>query len=240
MIKFRALALICIFFMDVHVRADEKTASCWGKSLPCPVQAGDSKKVIEAADLRLSLGAQALLEQRDEKTIQLVSGEFYVETAKPVTFKTPYARIWCVDECKALFVRTNDSIEVKSLEGRWLIERNGEAVTYTVAPGLEITLSEVSDDGHAAMEFPQSLPWSPTVRQWGKLYPGTMKQLKPTLVKFREEWKEAVEKVSEMQEGVVRRTIASYEDEQAKEQSRKAAREREDQRLRALFREKNP
>jgi hypothetical protein len=129
---------------------------------------------------------------------------------------------------------------VKSLEGKWLIERNGDATTYAVATGLEISLSEVGEDGQASMEFPQSLPWLPTVKQWGELYPGTLDELKPTLVKFREEWKEAVEKVSAMHETAARRSIASAENEQAKELAQKAAKEREDARLRALFREKNP
>ncbi|MGZ3723693.1 MAG: hypothetical protein ACXVA9_12210 [Bdellovibrionales bacterium] len=233
------LVLLCIFFLDVHVKA-ETVSECWGKTIPCPVQASASKKVISAGNIKVSIGPHGLLEQRDEKTIQLVSGEFYVETAKPVVFKTPYAKVWCDGECKALFNRETDKLDVKSLEGRWLVQRNGEKTTYAVPEAQQISISEVTEDGRAEMEFPQSLPWAPTVKKWGALYPGTLDELKPTLVKFRETWKQAVESVSEMHSQAASRTIASYENSQAKERARKAAQEREDQRLRAIFREKNP
>src|SRR5665213_2103573 len=236
----RALTLILIFFLDVHVKAETAPKSCWGKSIPCPVQAGAEKQTITAKDLRVALGPAALLEQRDEKTVQMVSGDFYVETSKPVVFKTPYAKIWCDDDCKGLFIRTPESLTVKSLEGHWLVQRNGEKTVYTVPPALQVMVGEVGDDGRALMEFPQSLPWAPTVKQWGALYPGTLAELKPTLVKFREVWKVAVEWSSEMHFAAASRTIASADQAQAKERARKLALEREDQRLRALFREKNP
>lgn len=238
----KRLLLVLLFCLDVHVKAEEVTAEagCWGKAIPCPVQAESAKKLIVAPDLKISLGPRALLEQRDRQTIQLVSGDFYVETAKSVTFRTPYARIWCDGECKAIFARTSDKIDIKSLKGQWIVERNGEEQKYSVRPGLQLALSEVGEDGKAAMEFPQSLPWAPTVKQWAALYPGTLDELKPTLVKFREIWKEAVESVSELHHQAAERNIASYEEEQAKERAVRAAREREDQRLRELFREKNP
>lgn len=239
----KRLLLGLLFCLDVRVKAGEVTAEaagCWGKTIPCPVQSEGAKTVIEAPSLKIALGPQALLEQRDRQTIQLVSGDFYVETAKDVTFKTPYARIWCEGECKAIFVRTTDKIDIKSLAGQWIIERNGEEQKYTVKAGLQLALSEVGEDGKAAMEFPQSLPWSPTVKQWAALYPGTLDELKPTLVKFREIWREAVGSVSDLHYQAAERNIASYEEEQAKERAAKAAREREDQRLRQLFREKNP
>jgi hypothetical protein len=186
------------------------------------------------------MGPHALLDQRDEKTIQLVRGDFYVETATPVVFKTPYARVWCDDDCKAIFSRKEDQIEIKNILGNWVVERNGEKTNYALHAGLRVEVSEVAGDGKALMEFPQSLPWGPTVKQLAELFPGHIKELKPTLVKFREVWKAAVEEASELQQKAAARSIASFEDEQAKERARKALREREDQRLRALFREKNP
>ena len=71
-------------------------------------------------------------------------------------------------------------------------------------------------------------------------YSGTIAELKPTLVKFREAWKDAVENVSEMHQKAAARTIASYEADLARAKAAREAREREDARLRALFREKNP
>jgi len=238
----KILTLACLFFIDVHVKAAEAPKKeCWGAAIPCAVQAeGGEKRLLTANDLKISLAPAALLEQRDEKTMELVQGSFYVETSRPVVFKTPYGRVWCNDDCTGLFVRTDESFNIKSLQGHWLVQRNGENTTYQVPTALQVTLGAVGEDGHALMEFPQSLPWLSTIKQWGDLYPGTLKELKPTLVKFRETWKEAVENVSELQQKAAARTIASYEEGLAREKAAHDAREREDARLRALFREKNP
>jgi hypothetical protein len=237
----KVLTLACVFFIDVHVRAETPNKECWGTTVPCAVQAeGGKKRLLTANDLKISLAPLALLEQLDEKTLQLVRGEFYVETSKAVVFKTPFGRVWCDDDCQGLFVRTDDSFNIKSLQGHWLVQRNGENTTYQVPTALQVTLGTVGEDGHALMEFPQSLPWLSTVKLWGDLYPGTFQELKPTLVKFRGTWKEAVEHVSELHQQAAARTIASYEEGLAHEKSAREAREHEDARLRALFHEKNP
>ena len=181
-----------------------------------------------------------MLEQRDGHTIQLVLGSFYVETSREVHFQTPYARVWCEEDCKGIFNRESTLLEVKSLEGRWLIKRTGEAQTYALPAGLQVAIGEVTTDGQAQMDFPQSLPWLPTVKQWAALFPGSVDELKPTLVKFRDSWKEAVEAVSDLHQHAASRAIASYEKTQAQERARLLAIQREDQKLRDLFREKNP
>ena len=241
--KIRRFVLICIFFLDVHVKADTKAgklAECWGKKIPCPVQAEQSKKIITAGEMRIALSPRSLLEQRDEKTIQLVRGQFYVEASEPVVFKSPFAKVWCDGSCKGLFVRTSDKFEIKSLEGRWILQRNGEKSNYQIPEAQLVAVSEVAEDGLATMEFPQSLPWDSTVKQWASLYPGTLGELRTSLATFREIWKEAVEKASRVQMRAASLTIASFENEQAQERAKKAASEHEDQRLRALFRENNP
>lgn len=236
----RWLSLVFMFCIDVHVKADA-LKECWGKEIPCAVQASQNKRVITAQDLRVTLGANALLEHRDEKTIQLIGGDFYVETSKSVIFGSPDAKVWCEGEsCKALFSRSAESLNIKSLEGRWLVERKGEKSLYTVPAGLQVTIGEVTSSGQAEMEFPQSLPWAPTVKEWVGLYPGTMSELKPSLTKFREVWKSAVESVSQTHQQAASRTIASFEHSQAKERARIEAREREDLHLREMFRDKNP
>lgn len=238
----RGLTLVCLFCIDVHVKAEPVLGvdGCWGKKIPCAVEASHAREVLKAADLMISMSSSALLDQFDEKTIQLARGRFYVETSRPVAFKTPYAKVWCSEDCKGIFAREPSQLTVLALAGKWLVNRTGDEKTYGIPEGMQMLFSEVTPEGAAAMEFPQSLPWEPTVIAWSSLYPGKMKDFKPLVAEFREVWKAAVEKASEMHQEQAQRTIASYENELAQERARQAAREREDAKLRALFREKNP
>ena len=235
---FRTLLLLCTFCLDLHVKAAELSIKdCWGKTLPCSVE---GRRLVSAGATRLSLTTSALLEQRDAETFQLIRGDFYIETSSRAKFQTPFGQVWCEDECKGLFNREAGKLIVKSLEGKWRIRRLGEAQAYELAPGLQVQLGEVGDGGVAQMEFPQSLPWLPTVKLWSALYPGALSELKPTLVKFRETWKNAVETASVLHAQVASRSVASDAKIRASAAAQKLATEREDQRLRSLFRDKNP
>lgn len=234
----RTLLLLSVFCLDVHVKAAELNKKyCWGQVLPCSVE---GRRLVMGTDFRISLATSTLLEWRDVETFQLIRGEFYVETSSRAKFQSPYGQVWCEDDCKGLFIREPDGIVIKSLEGNWRIRRLGEDQIYAIVPGLQVHLGEVNDAGQAQMEFPQSLPWLPTVKSWSALYPGTLKELKPTLVKFRESWKKAVEAASELHSKVASRRVASNAKMKAEVLARQLAAEREDQRLRSLFRDKNP
>jgi hypothetical protein len=229
--------------VDVKAEASDKareTENCWSKQIPCAVKSEHSKIRLHAKHLDLVMARGALLEQQTQNTIRLIKGEFYIETSQVVYFKTPYAKIWCEEECKGYFSRTVDQVNVKSLDGEWLIQRTGETTPYVLRVGRQVLIGEVQFDGKAFMEFPQSLPWSSTVNQWATLYPGSLDEFKHVLARFRTEWKGAVEELSDLHQTEAKRTIASHEKQVAEEQARKLAQEREDESLRAIFREKNP
>lgn len=236
----RVLACLFAFCVDVHVKAEEIIANCWERKIPCPIKASSRRLVLNAKEWRVSMAPSSLIERRAQSLVQLVEGQFYIEIARPIKFQTPYARVWCAEECKGIFVREGMSFTAKSLEGTWRIQRTGEAQVYVLPAGLQVVIGEVTDDGQSLMDFPQSLPWSPTVKEWSALYPGTLTELKPTLVKFRFVWKEAVEAVSDMHKHAADRAIAANDKILAAERAVRNAREREDQSLRELFRQKNP
>ena len=154
----RALVYVALFCVNVRVHASEKLAekekasdvpACWTKYLPCPVQAKDAGRVVEAPGLKIALGQGSLLEGLENGAIQLVAGSFYIETSKPVVFKTPYARFSCESECKALVDRVETQVTVQSLNGRWLIRRAGEEQEYARAAGLQSLVGEVELEGQA-------------------------------------------------------------------------------------------
>lgn len=237
---FRVCALIWVFCVDVHVKAEEAHESgCWGNRVPCAFKAEEARTVLKLQDTVLSLSRHALVQRRQD-SVALVQGEFYIETSKPIHFQSPYGKFWCTDDCKGLVVRNPERINLKNLEGQWHVQRTGEAQEYVLPVGLQVSLGEVNDRGQATMDFPQSVPWNSTVHQWAELFPESFEELKPAIVKFRSNWREAVDAVSELHQHEAQRSIASHEQDLAREKAQRLAREREDQSLRALFREKNP
>ena len=236
----RTLSLAATFFLDVHVRAElADPKDCFQLKGPCTVQA-EGRRVIRTPELMVAMASDSLLEKRDAKTVQLVSGQFYVETKSDIRFQTPYGKIWCVDECVSILSRGRALFEMRSLGGNWRVQRTGEAQIYALPAGLELKLGEVTDDGRAQMDFPQSLPWIPTLKLWTSLFPGTLEEFKPTLVKFRASWRGAVELASDMHLEAASRSIASANHAARAAAARRKAIADEDQRLRDLFRLKNP
>lgn len=235
----RAMMLVALFFMDVHVHAETQKEECWGKTLPCAVQASARHREWKAQGFKMVLGPNSIAEQRDAKTVQLVKGNFYLEVDGNVRFKTPYAEVRCANDCKGIFNRAEDEIRIKALGGQWVIQRTGEAQEYALFAGLQVRVSEVQDNGMAEMEFPQGLPFSPTVKEWAKFYPGDFKRFKSDVAVFRQEWEGAIDKVSRDQLENATRSIASHQSRLEKERARKRAIEREDAELRKLFRQKN-
>lgn len=238
-------ALICaLFFVDVHVHAAEHAKSetaedCWGKTLPCAIQSSQHRRELKAQGFAMTLAPNSIAEQRDAKTVQLVKGSFYLEVDGVVKFNTPYAEIRCPAECKGIFSRTQKELEMKALEGQWVIKRLGDKQEYALRAGLQVKVSEVEENGMAEMEFPQGLPFESTVKEWAKFYSGDFKDFKASVTVFRQAWQEAIEQVSQSQLENATRSIASHQSELDKQRAAKAAAEREDAELRKLFREKN-
>lgn len=230
----RGMAFVFLFCVDVHVKAAE---ICWGKTVPCIVE---GRQKLESAGVKIASDASALLEKIDASNVRLVNGQIYVDVSKKIAFKTPYARVWCEGRCRGILSRDLKQVNIKSLSGVWLASRTGDKGTYSVPEGMQMSFAEVTEEGSALMEFPQSLPWDPTIKMWIALYPGNLKEFKPLLTEFREIWRAAVDRASDMHQEQAERTIASHEKELAEERARQVERDREDAQLRALFREKNP
>ena len=244
MIRWHRLLLLVFFFIDIQVKADDGKSApeedCWGKKIPCAILSNGHTKLLEAEGVRLVLAPGSLVEQRTADSLQLVAGSLYAEVTKPLKISTPYGRFWCEADCRGLFDRRKDFVKAKSLGGQWSIQRLGENDSiYGLKSGMQFWISEVGVDGKAAMEFPQSLPWLSTVKEWAKLYPGKPDEFKQALVKFRVEWREAVETASQISFRSAERLIASHNKQMAEIQARKQAQEREDEGLRRRFRENN-
>jgi hypothetical protein len=223
----RLLWIVALFCIDIRVKADAE------------VYAGRSQKTFGGAGAHVILEPGSLLENREGEAIHLVKGHFFVELKDAALVKTPFATMACAAQaCQALIRRSENSVSVKALKGEFMVRRLGDKQHYSLMAGAQIAVSAVTDRGVSDMDFPQALPWDSTVKEWSKFFPGTMKEFKPALVQFREDWKQAVEKLSGLHQTYAARTIASHEQAVAAELARRAAEERENAKFRQLFREK--
>ena len=238
----RSFILLAIFCIDVRVHAEthaSESKDCWGHKVPCAIRNEAGVRHLKSERFEISLDKGALLEQRETSVVHFVTGLFYLRHVKGAEFTTAFAKFNCKADCQALIERQDDKMTLKVLEGQVWIKRLGEEKYYRVDAGLQVSVSEVAEDGKAAMEFPQSLPWLTTAKDWARLFPGEVEDFHKELAEFRTRWNEAVESASETHKLVADRQIAAHNEELAKQKARAAAAAREDQRLRELFRRKN-
>lgn len=224
----RILVLFTCFAADIQVKAANH------------VIRASVKRTFADGEFRLHMDTGSLMEQRDDKNYQLVEGRFLAELNEGVRLTTPFATMSCLSSrCEALISREKNKVEVSSLRGGLVIRRVGEKKDYVLPPATRVIVMPVTGDGAAEMEFPQSLPWDSTVKDWARLFPGTAAEFKETLIQFREDWRNAVDQISRIHVEYAQREIASHEKILAEQQARRAVQEREDGEMRKLFRLKN-
>ncbi|MGE4129993.1 MAG: hypothetical protein AB7F86_00055 [Bdellovibrionales bacterium] len=224
----RFLFLAGLFFLDVHVRASTKV-----------IAAEDARKVTVQEDARtVVLGRKGLLEQRDEHTWHLVRGTLYAEATADERFETPFMVARCQDRCQILMERHEDAVQVSCLSGTLQVVPVGDIKPSQLEAGLGARFGRVGPDGKSISEIPQSLPWDKTVRSWAVLWPGDLREFKTTLLEFRKTWQDGVERASLLHSSKADRAIASEQERLRRMEVLRGQREREDAKLRALFREK--
>lgn len=225
----RLIAFVFLFCADITVHADELTHG--------PFTA-EKKEVLTLHGATFVMAKGSLVTRADSH-VQLVRGDFYYEGTQDVDFKTPFAVFSCAGgDCRMLIKRAGEKVEIKNLRGSVIIKRTGENRRYVLPTAMQVSVGRVTGQGFSEMEFPQSLPWIETSRQWAALYPGDLKEFRKILEEFRSQWKEAVEAVSDLHLERAGREIASAQRAADEAAARAASIEREDAKLRALFRDK--
>lgn len=243
----KVFVLLFVFCADIQVHAgggahSKPTPNEGSKSQP---ELGDAALLVEKRTV-LSLGSSQLvvsrggLLRREGAMVQLIRGSFYFDGTADQVFKTPFVTIRCADgSCRMLIERARESVEIKNLSGNIILQRNGEAQNYFLPTATQVSIGAVTMRGFADMEFPQSLPWSETARKWADLFPGSVKEFKSELEEFRPIWREAVEAISHLHLERANREIASA-DRAAEDAAARAAQvEKENAKLRQMFRRKN-
>jgi hypothetical protein len=220
--------LIFCFSIEIHVRALDATYEAKG-----------SRKIVELGEHKVVLRAGTLVQALSGERVRLIRGAVLIDGSANFMVQTPFAKFTCEDECTGLVERKKDHVYIKSLKGNWSLQRTGDKQVYQIPVAAMLRIGEVSVDGHSDLEFPQSLPWNSTVKEWASLFAGSAHDFKPVLAEFHQVWLEAVGQLTEIQTQAAGRALAADANERATRESQRQAKEREDAKLRQLFREKS-
>jgi hypothetical protein len=239
----RALVLFCACFSEVRVHAENLISypvKCWGHAQPCGVQnLQDEKAILKAGKSKITLAPHATIQQITPSSFRLISGKIMVEAGKDTQWNSLFADVTCADKCYLILEREDENTRVLALEGNLRLKRLGDKTSYNVPQGFWVRTGNVEADGKGIMDFAQSLPLQPTLKEIAELYDGPYSQFQVEAYRLAPIWTKAVEVASQWHIEYAKRTIASYEAEQARLLAERLKREREDSHLRDIFKERN-
>jgi hypothetical protein len=225
----RALALLTLCFLDLHVRAEDPVFNA---------EAG--RRRFTVGDARLTLARGGLARAEKDHAVRLIRGAALVAgRAGEITIVTPFARGRCEGGCEALFTRDEQSITIESLTEGWSIRRTGEDREYGLGSALRVVVGRVGRDGRAAVSTAETLPWASLIGRWAALYVDGAEAFTARVHAFRPAWDEAVDRMSDEQRS---RSVAMIDAADASARRREAARRAEaaeDARVRAEYRARN-
>ncbi len=240
----RAAMLWLVLFGEVRIHASSDSHSalkCDFATAPCVVEGVGRRTDLtdNQLELEVSISAGSVIQIRKNRDWVLIVGEAYLSTKKSAIVASPFGKFECYGACAALASREPKSIKLSVLEGDWRITRLGEASEYQVSEGAEVQLSVVGTDGKAGLSFPQSSSWDAVVELWARLYRGDLPEFSKAVRAYRAAWAVATESISQLHLDYALRNIANQESEWQALQAKRRAQERENRRLRQIFRQKN-
>ena len=238
---FRIFIFILPFSLDAQLKAEAVFVpkNCWGQRLPCAVQNESVNPLpLQLSGMRIHLDSKAIVKSTANNEANIARGTLFAKHEGEFKWHTPFGDIFC-NACEVLFQREEKSIEIHSLKGEISVVRKGDDGRYNLPPGFSVRLSMVASDGRADLDFPQATPLRPIAKVWARIYQGSPEEFRNEFKEYVTSWKSAVEAASSMHRQEVDRRLASAEDEKQREHNLRQIRQREDMKLRQLFREKN-
>jgi hypothetical protein len=238
---FHVVILILAFNVDISLKAEAVFVpkNCWGVETPCAVENLSAKPmVLQLKGMKIHLDKEAVVKATSANEATLARGTLFAKHEENFRWHTPFGDILC-KACEVLLQRDDKSIEIHALRGNVSVLRKGDDNQYDLPVGYSVLLSAIDVDGRANLDIPQASALRPVAKTWAKVYQGKPEEFRNDFKEYVATWKIAVETSSTMERKEVDRQIASAETDKIRKERAKLARQREDEKLRRLFREKN-
>lgn len=227
------------FQADIRVKAYDANQPigdpehCWMRTEGlCSVQAGRKPLVLRSKELELWSEGESLF-RRDETQWSLVKGSVRVRSDSEAQIKFPYGRLrtkggefWSIEmESKFLVRAIKHDVEIDLMDGRLL----------SLPEGLEIWVGGVGSSGGIAHGVPALIPIEDHLRRWSSLKDISVDRFITETRQLKDRWKHRKEISSSIYRQVAERHLASFEQRQSEEHSRKENAKRERERFRKLL-----
>ncbi|MCB0422029.1 MAG: hypothetical protein KDD61_13610, partial [Bdellovibrionales bacterium] len=138
---------------------------------------------------------------------------------------------------RILVKRESESTLIFNISSSVVVTPLGKKVGFDLPRGFSVRVNNVGISGVAQADIIEAVRVKNLLKEWGRLATDELR-FRQEVLAFRQDWRRAVELASEWQKTSVERKIASYEAEQQRRRLLREKRERENQALRQLFREK--
>jgi hypothetical protein len=222
----RVMLFLAVFVIDVRVKADnlklqvltdiqEQPENCWKLEGPCAV------RTLKFQSARFSwLGGTVTL---DEVTtlvrgtgneLRLINGTIWLRGADRTIVRSEFGTIEIPSHGEGWLKKSPDQLSVADVDRTALIRPQGSSDILEVSSGLENWIGRVGADGKAQTGIPVAIVLKPFLRQWAKLYSGSLKQLEADASSFYVTWSDASRLAAQIHQDLFTRKCASIESEE--------------------------
>ncbi|HEX4926288.1 MAG TPA: hypothetical protein VFV50_19495 [Bdellovibrionales bacterium] len=246
----RVLLFVLASIVEVQVRAAivmlpnqdvvlQEPADCLFKESMCAMKTKPGHKFeTKIGSTSLILGSDTIIVRTAQDSLLLVQGEVWVKAAGEFHVRSEYGEVKLNEDGEAWFVRGEKRVLVRTLrEGSVVIARNSQE-HMLLLQGFEIAMEGVTASGHGRLSVPTVINFRDHLRRWARLYRGPKKEFVNELQRFEPVLREAAIQSSDLHVEMAKRRIASEQAELDRQLEEQRRIERENARLRKLFRDR--
>lgn len=230
------------FTVEVQIHASSKSwlsepPHCTPHKIPCAMRALSEKAQLTWEELQVVAGRTAALVWFRPRALEVVAGSVLMDVSENVEVKA--ANAFVRGQGQVLVERLGSEVEITCLSGELSVRPRGAVEALQLPAGYRVHIGLVGRDGVAITELPLSAPLNETLRKWWQIFPGPKLEFLPLAKEFIKTVKANVTPMSDWQNDLVHRALASQAQAEELARQRRAAQERENLKMRQLFRKLN-
>jgi hypothetical protein len=209
----------------------------WGKQKNCAIQnTGPVSFRSHVNSSQISFGANSVA-RREHGSFELIQGRFLIESFDHSKWKTLYGTIE-MQSGQALVFVGRKSLVVSPLSDQLQVRVVGDD-PVSIPVGYEGEFFGVNAQGKSLVAYPRVANPHKLIPSWARLYQGSENEFRVLIEGYRKVWREQLKTAILWHRGEVERQIASHNQKLEEAKRRRIRREKENARLRQMFRNKN-
>ena len=241
-ILIRMTLFFLAFTLNVTVRAEvlQEPKGCHNNSvLPCAYFIQGHHELIQWGDHKLRLSKGTSFIRLSQTEYSLVAGEALIETKSQLKASSVYGQVY-IEKGRALLQVNNKRINFFSLSGLVLYQPRGNTEKTFLPVGFNNFMSRVRENGISDSGYPKPAELDELLPLWASVFTkAETKDLENQISDFRGPWRLAAEKAGPWYVETVKRQIAALEAEREKTRRIRAAKLKEENFFKEMFRRRN-